>query len=136
MSSIAPSAPVTDVEPSTSSVVLAYHAIHPAQRGIRAPDVICSPDTLERDVWRLRASGHRFITAEQLVDETGGRRPEPGTAILTFDDGWRDALTIAAPLLRALGVRATFFVCPGLWGGHDPRMGEAGRTLTEPEAAE
>jgi peptidoglycan/xylan/chitin deacetylase (PgdA/CDA1 family) len=33
-------------------------------------------------------------------------------------------------------VPATFFVCPGLWGNHDLRMGEAGRVLTERTARE
>jgi peptidoglycan/xylan/chitin deacetylase (PgdA/CDA1 family) len=119
-----------------ASVVLAYHAIHPYEQGIRADDVICPPEMLERDVRCLQAAGYRFLTAEQLACETGGGRPAPATAILTFDDGWRDGLTIAAPLLRRLGIRATFFVCPGLWGGSDPRMGAAGHVLTEAEAHE
>jgi peptidoglycan/xylan/chitin deacetylase (PgdA/CDA1 family) len=123
-------------EMSTDPVVLAYHAIHPLEPGVRAEDVICPPEMLERDVCRLRATGYRSLTAEQLVSETGGGRPERRTAILTFDDGWRDGLTIATPLLRRLGVRATFFVCPGLWGGRDPRMGEAGHMLSESEARE
>ena len=33
---------------------------------------------------------------------------------LTFDDGLRNSLTIAYPILRRLGLPATFFVCPGL----------------------
>ena len=35
-------------------------------------------------------------------------------AALTFDDGLRSNLLVAYPILRALGVPATFFVCPGL----------------------
>lgn len=33
---------------------------------------------------------------------------------LTFDDGLRSNVTVAYPLLRKLGLPATFFVCPGL----------------------
>lgn len=33
---------------------------------------------------------------------------------LTFDDGLRSNLDVAYPLLRSLGLPATFFVCPGL----------------------
>lgn len=83
-------------------VVAAYHAVHPAQPGVRADDVIVSPEALEADVRRLDAAGYRFLTAEELVSETGGERPRDGTAILTFDDGWRDGLTVAAPLLSRL----------------------------------
>jgi peptidoglycan/xylan/chitin deacetylase (PgdA/CDA1 family) len=117
-------------------VVLAYHAIHESQDGISAEDVILSPQRLERDVRALQASGYRLLTAGELLEAHGGEAPQPGEAVLTFDDGWRDSLTVAAPLLNRLGVRATFFVCPGLFGNHDPRMGDAGWVLSDSEAEE
>ncbi len=42
------------------------------------------------------------------------RRP---LAIVTFDDGYRDNLTIAAPILEAAGVSACFFITTGYVGG-------------------
>src|SRR5262245_23977444 len=33
---------------------------------------------------------------------------------LTFDDGLRSNVAVAYPILRKLGLTATFFVCPGL----------------------
>lgn len=115
-------------------VVLAYHAVHAPQPGVDAADVISPPEALERDLVALRDAGYRFITVDELVSETRGGAPASRTAIVTFDDGWRDSLTVAAPMLRDLGIRGTFFVCPGLWGGYEPRMGDAGRVLTEDEA--
>ena len=38
----------------------------------------------------------------------------PGTIALTFDDGLRNNVTVAYPILRKLGIPATFFVCPKL----------------------
>lgn len=35
---------------------------------------------------------------------------------LTFDDGTRNNGTVAAPILKRLGLPATFFICPGLVG--------------------
>jgi peptidoglycan/xylan/chitin deacetylase (PgdA/CDA1 family) len=35
-------------------------------------------------------------------------------ATITFDDGLRSNVVVAYPILRALGIPATFFVCPGL----------------------
>jgi peptidoglycan/xylan/chitin deacetylase (PgdA/CDA1 family) len=77
----------------------------------------------------LRRRGYRFLTASELLPyaATG---PPPRTATLTFDDGLLDGLTEAAPLLRSLGVRATFYVNPGRFGGrHDAIEGEAGKLL-------
>lgn len=37
-----------------------------------------------------------------------------GMVALTFDDGLRNNIHVAYPLLRTLGLPATFFVCPGL----------------------
>jgi peptidoglycan/xylan/chitin deacetylase (PgdA/CDA1 family) len=45
--------------------------------------------------------------------------------VVTFDDGYRDNLTRALPLLRCLGVRATFFVVSGA-------VGDANRWTPEP----
>lgn len=119
---------------TSATVVLAYHSIHAVEPGIDAPDVIASPQALERDVRTLLDAGYRFLTADDLVTETGGGQPAGRTALVTFDDGWLDGLTVAAPMLSRLGVRATFFLCPGLWGNHDPRMGEAGHVLTAEDA--
>lgn len=117
--------------------VVAWHAIHPPEPGVDAPDVIDPPAALERDVRALLSAGYRIVTAGELATGVApGAAAAAGLACITFDDGWRDGLTVAAPLLAALGVRATFFVCPGLFGNHDPRMGVAGHVLTLAEAHE
>ena len=36
--------------------------------------------------------------------------------MFTFDDGWKDNYTNALPVMRARGIPATVFVCPGLIG--------------------
>jgi peptidoglycan/xylan/chitin deacetylase (PgdA/CDA1 family) len=43
-----------------------------------------------------------------------GRPLPPRAVALTFDDGYRDSLQVAAPMLERLGLPATFFLVPGL----------------------
>lgn len=110
-------------------VVLVYHGVG------TAPDddarLLVSPQRLESHIRFLQRRGYRFTTAEELA---GNGRPQAGTAVLTFDDGFRSCLTEAVPLLRRLGVSATFYVCPGLLGGQHWHMpGEAGRLLDKDE---
>lgn len=38
----------------------------------------------------------------------------PDALALTFDDGLRSNVTVAYPILKSLGLPATYFVCPGL----------------------
>jgi peptidoglycan/xylan/chitin deacetylase (PgdA/CDA1 family) len=109
--------------------VLVYHGVGP-------PDgddarLLVTPERLEAHVRFLQRAGYRFVTAEQLIVEGG---PHAKTAALTFDDGFRSWLTDVLPLLQRLGVRATFYVCPGLFGKHHWHVpGEAGRLLDEGE---
>ncbi len=92
--------------------------------------MITSPSHLASHVRLLRRLGYRFVSAEQALDASGPGGPPPGTAVLTFDDGFRDWITDALPLLKRLGVPATFYLCPGWLGGQHPDVpGEHGRLL-------
>jgi peptidoglycan/xylan/chitin deacetylase (PgdA/CDA1 family) len=113
-------------------LVLAYHAVARDVTPALARELVVGVDELTAEIERLRAFGRRFATAGALCDDCSG---EP--AVLTFDDGWADALSVAAPLLASLGVPATFFVCPGRFGteeheGYSPE----GRVLRREEAAQ
>lgn len=116
-----------------SPLVFALHAVAHERAAHLLPEMIVLASDLEAEVADQRAAGRRFITAGELADEIGGRDGDDAV-VLTFDDGWADALTIAAPLLADLGVRATFYICPGLFGNADAAMSPAGRIMTRTEA--
>jgi peptidoglycan/xylan/chitin deacetylase (PgdA/CDA1 family) len=50
-----------------------------------------------------------------MVQHThNGREFPPRAVVVTFDDGFRNNYSVAAPILDDLGVPATFYVCAGM----------------------
>ncbi len=72
---------------------------------------------LARQLRILRAVANVVPLAAALADLTAGRPLPPRAVAITFDDGYRDNLTLAAPLLRDLRLPATCFLVPGLLHG-------------------
>jgi peptidoglycan/xylan/chitin deacetylase (PgdA/CDA1 family) len=117
------------------SVVLVYHGVNDVAAVDDPRRLVVSPRHLAEHIRLLLRVGYRFVTADELAS-VPGMPPPAGTAALTFDDGFRDALDVVVPLLRGFGIAATFYVCPGWWGGMHPDVrGEAGRLLDEDDAA-
>ena len=102
-------------------------------------------DRLERQLRYLRRA-FRIVPLAAFAASFGAPR-KPGRqrrAAIIFDDGLRSNFVVAYPMLHALGVPATFFVCPGLieerrwlWT-HEARrrLQFAGRPLRQALAAE
>jgi peptidoglycan/xylan/chitin deacetylase (PgdA/CDA1 family) len=87
-----------------------------------------APEVFERQM-ALIARTYVVLPVEELVERTQrGTLPRNALAI-TFDDGYRDNLTHAAPILARYGLSATIFLATGLIGAsHAPwfdRLAEA-----------
>jgi peptidoglycan/xylan/chitin deacetylase (PgdA/CDA1 family) len=65
----------------------------------------------------VRRLGQVVDLGEALAMISDGRALPRRSIALTFDDGYRDNLSIAAPLLRQLELPATFFLVPSVLAG-------------------
>jgi peptidoglycan/xylan/chitin deacetylase (PgdA/CDA1 family) len=94
-----------------SLVVLTYHRIgNPAISPDYKPIFAATPEALAQTL-RALANSHKIVRLGEVVAlaESGFAVKEP-TALVTFDDGYRDNLTAALPILNDLKVPATFFL--------------------------
>jgi O-antigen/teichoic acid export membrane protein/peptidoglycan/xylan/chitin deacetylase (PgdA/CDA1 family) len=71
------------------------------------------PSTLDRSLTMLHRH-YRFVSLQAAVEMLAGRTPiQPYSLAVTFDDGYRNNLTHALPILRRHGVPATLFLSTG-----------------------
>lgn len=88
--------------------------------------VLGSPDVLQPGVpdagllnAQLEAIARVFnvLPLDQAIDQLAQGRLPPRSVAITFDDGYRDNHDVALPILRRLGLTATFFVATGFLDG-------------------
>ncbi|HEV3009399.1 MAG TPA: polysaccharide deacetylase family protein [Burkholderiales bacterium] len=69
---------------------------------------------LERQ-FRYLKRHFKIVSLPELVVRVQARSASIGGLLaVTFDDGLRNNVSVAYPILQRLGIPATFFVCPGL----------------------
>jgi peptidoglycan/xylan/chitin deacetylase (PgdA/CDA1 family) len=93
--------------------VIVYHAIGSVSRGAPHWSAFVRPERFAAQIAFL--AEHRQVVELDALFEPGGLGGPPRVAI-TFDDGYRSVLEHAVPVLRELGIPATFFV-PTHWIG-------------------
>ena len=116
--SAAPAAPATPGTPAQIAArstvpVLCYHQVreYTAADGAGARPLICPPAVLQRQLEGLLEAGMAPVTGEALLDHLQLGTPLADNALLvSFDDASGGQYTSALPILRRLGVPATFFV--------------------------
>lgn len=71
----------------------------------------------EQQMRTLARTAHVLPLGDALERLARGDSLPRRAVAITFDDGYRDNLTLAAPVLERLGLPATFFLVPGLLSG-------------------
>ncbi|ADG07637.1 polysaccharide deacetylase family protein [Kyrpidia tusciae] len=87
--------------------ILMYHSIshNPGNR------LCVDPATFAEQMEWLTQNGYTAVTLADLLKAWAGREVLPAKpVVITFDDGYKDVMTAAYPVLKNLGLRATVFV--------------------------
>jgi peptidoglycan/xylan/chitin deacetylase (PgdA/CDA1 family) len=102
-----------------AGVILTLHHVRPEQPRAFSPNrfLEVTPEFLEATIATTRRAGFEFIAMEDVCERlTGPSRGKP-FAVMTFDDGYRDNLEHAWPILRRKGVPWTVYVVPDFLNG-------------------
>lgn len=96
--------------------VFMMHNVRPARTDAFQPNrhLEITPEFLRVAVERIRANGYEIISIDEAVDLLKSGYGSRRYAVLTFDDGYRDNLEVAYPILKELQAPFTVFVATGL----------------------
>lgn len=99
--------------------ILMYHQIDvPPPRGTPLRGLVVSPASFRRQMQVLRLAGMRGLSMAQLLPYLRGEKQGRVVGI-TFDDGYRNNLEHALPVLRDVGFGATCYAVSGAVGGRN-----------------
>jgi peptidoglycan/xylan/chitin deacetylase (PgdA/CDA1 family) len=92
--------------------IIVYHSVSPAADWLPwADNISVRPETFRLHMEILREDGWTVLATRELVAaRRAGRGLPERSVVIHFDDGYLDNFQIAAPILRAAGFPATFFV--------------------------
>lgn len=102
---------------------VSYHRFEATPGADPKPGMAVTPELFRKQIEILRAHG-KFISLDEAISED---RPAGITFVLSFDDGYRDNLTVLLPMLEEMQIPCTLYVTSGLVSGemtaldHDQR---------------
>ncbi|RJP72998.1 MAG: glycosyltransferase [Ignavibacteriales bacterium] len=95
---------------SSTLPILMYHRIHPTGSG-NLTQFRINPEIFREQIKYLRDNGYYSISFEDWMDASFKKESLPGKpVILTFDDGYKDFMQYAFPVLKEFGFKAYVFI--------------------------
>jgi len=87
--------------------ILVYHRVIPYEDPFSMAAIT---QRMFNDQMKILSSYFRVISLDQLYFEIKNNEIQPGTVVVTFDDGYRDNFLYAFPILKAYKIPATIFL--------------------------
>lgn len=100
-------------------IIFTMHHVRPGQPSEFAPNRILEiePEFLEAVVTQIRWAGLDIVSLDEAVARLADRSDRGRFAVLTFDDGYRDNLEVAYPILKRLDAPFCVYVATSLPDG-------------------
>lgn len=98
-----------------SGLILTMHHVRPFVPNAYAPNRLLeiTPEFLDFTIRTLHEQGFDLVSLDEALQRLEQRRHARPFAVLTFDDGYRDNVEHALPVLRRHGVPWTLYACTG-----------------------
>ncbi len=97
------------------AILMFHHVRRPGAGRFRPnPHLDVTPDFLAAVIRRLRQRDIDIVDLDEAARRLSGGSPGRRFVVLTFDDGYRNNLTEAFPILKAAGAPFTIYVATGL----------------------
>lgn len=91
--------------------ILMYHAIEDIDRNVDVLGLAVPPKTFRMHMQILKEKEFRVVDLSELTERIASNNRIPDNSIvITFDDGYKNILTEALPILKEFGFPATLFV--------------------------
>jgi peptidoglycan/xylan/chitin deacetylase (PgdA/CDA1 family) len=96
--------------------ILMYHSISPVLTGAETRGLNVTPNLFNSQMWLLNKLGYKGVGMEELQPYLVGKKKGKVVGI-TFDDGYRNNLTYALPILTRFNYSATCYIISQKIGG-------------------
>lgn len=110
------------------AVITVFHRV---AEGVPDNYLTCPPDRFRRFCTFFRRH-FRVVPLAELLDRVEAGADLTGLLVVTFDDGYEDNHSVAAPILEDLGLPATFFVTSGFIGSDTGAPWDVARGIEAP----
>lgn len=113
---------------TNAAVIVAFHRIN---RDSTRDGLTFGVDAFEK-YCRFFSDYFHVITMRDLVNKLENGTPLDRNLVITFDDGYQDNFESAAPILKSIGLPATFFVTSQFIGTDEVPWWDAKRGVKHP----
>lgn len=96
--------------------ILMYHSITKMPRGEFMRSLHVSPRRFAFQMFLLKIFGYRGVSVNELYTHLNSKKPQKVVGI-SFDDGYKNNLTNALPILKKFGFTATIYIVSQNIGG-------------------